>query len=193
MAPLSAPETLSSVLLVMPSLALSVSPTFSPLLLSTAKATASVLAAPGAVVIAKILFPQTEPIEQKLEVSMEQVGSNFLDAMSETRLQEDYNKAVRSCDIFLSLFKTKTGTFTEEEFNVAYQKFKTSGKPLIYTYFLQPVVIADESMRRALTSLWDFKAKLKNLGHYPTECTSLADLKLQFQTQLDLLINNDMI
>jgi CNT family concentrative nucleoside transporter len=44
--------------------------------------TASVMAAPGAVVVAKILFPQTEPIEQKLEVSMEQVGSNFLDAMS---------------------------------------------------------------------------------------------------------------
>ncbi|MBL7982967.1 MAG: Na+ dependent nucleoside transporter [Flavobacteriales bacterium] len=44
--------------------------------------TASVMAAPGAVVVAKILFPQTEPVEQKMEVSMEQVGSNFLDAMS---------------------------------------------------------------------------------------------------------------
>lgn len=44
--------------------------------------TASVMAAPGAVVVAKILFPQTETIEQKLEVSMDQVGSNFLDAMS---------------------------------------------------------------------------------------------------------------
>ncbi len=44
--------------------------------------TASVMAAPGAVVVAKILFPQTEPIEQKMEVSMEQVGSNFLNAMS---------------------------------------------------------------------------------------------------------------
>ncbi len=44
--------------------------------------TASVMAAPGAVVVAKILFPQTEPIEQKMEVSMERVGSNFLDAMS---------------------------------------------------------------------------------------------------------------
>ena len=88
----------------------------------------------------------------------------FLDAISETRLQDDYNTAVCSCDIFLSLFKTKTGTFTEEEFNVAYEKFKTSGRPLIYTYFIQPAVIADESMRRALTSLWDFKEKLKNLG-----------------------------
>jgi hypothetical protein len=43
-------------------------------------------------------------------------------------------------------------------------------------------------MSKALTSLWDFKAKLKNLGHYPTECTSIEDLKLQFRTQLDLLI-----
>jgi hypothetical protein len=113
---------------------------------------------------------------------------SFLDVMSESRLQDDYNTAVRNCDIFLSLFKTKTGTFTEEEFNVAYQKFKTSGKPSIYTYFLQPVVIADESMSKALTSLWDFKSKLKNLGHYPTECNSIEDLKLQFRTQLDLLI-----
>ncbi|MEZ4807179.1 MAG: nucleoside transporter C-terminal domain-containing protein [Flavobacteriales bacterium] len=44
--------------------------------------TASAMAAPGAVVVAKVLFPQTEPIEQKLEVSMDRVGSNFLDAMS---------------------------------------------------------------------------------------------------------------
>ena len=114
---------------------------------------------------------------------------NFLDAMSEDRLQEEYNKTVRSCDIFLSLFKTKTGTFTEEEFNVAYQKFKTSGRPLIYTYFLQPVVVADESMSKALNSLWDFKGKLKKLDHYPTECTNIEDLKLQFRSQLDLLIN----
>jgi CNT family concentrative nucleoside transporter len=44
--------------------------------------TASVMAAPGAVVVAKILFPQTEPIDQRMEVSDEVVGSNFLDAMA---------------------------------------------------------------------------------------------------------------
>ncbi len=43
---------------------------------------------------------------------------NFLDAMSETRLQDEYQE-VRECDIFVSLFMTKTGTFTEEEFDVA--------------------------------------------------------------------------
>lgn len=44
--------------------------------------TASVMAAPGAVVVAKILLPQTEPIDQRMEVSQEVVGSNFLDAMA---------------------------------------------------------------------------------------------------------------
>ncbi|MBK9177557.1 MAG: Na+ dependent nucleoside transporter [Flavobacteriales bacterium] len=44
--------------------------------------TASVMAAPGAVVVAKVLFPQTEPVDQRMEVSTDVVGSNFLDAMS---------------------------------------------------------------------------------------------------------------
>lgn len=44
--------------------------------------TASVMAAPGAVVVSKILFPQTEVINERMEVSMEKVGTNFLDAMA---------------------------------------------------------------------------------------------------------------
>ncbi len=43
---------------------------------------ASVMAAPGAVVVSKILCPQTEPVSKEVEVSKEKVGSNFLDAMS---------------------------------------------------------------------------------------------------------------
>lgn len=43
---------------------------------------ASIMAAPGAVVISKILIPQTENINEKVEVSNINVGSNFLDALS---------------------------------------------------------------------------------------------------------------
>ena len=60
---------------------------------------------------------------------------NFLDAMAETRKQDEYNEKVRACDIFVSLFMTKTGKFTKEEFDVAHQSFKDKGKPLIYTFF----------------------------------------------------------
>ena len=44
--------------------------------------TASVMAAPGAIVISKILYPQTENIKNDITVSQEKVGSNILDAIA---------------------------------------------------------------------------------------------------------------
>ena len=43
---------------------------------------ASVMAAPGAIVVSKILFPQTEPINTNVEVSKDKIGSNVLDAIA---------------------------------------------------------------------------------------------------------------
>ena len=43
---------------------------------------ASVMAAPGAIVISKILYPQTEAISTDVEVSSQQIGTNLLDAIS---------------------------------------------------------------------------------------------------------------
>jgi len=43
---------------------------------------ASVMAAPGAIVISKILYPQTEKIETAVEVSKDKIGSNILDAIA---------------------------------------------------------------------------------------------------------------
>jgi len=44
--------------------------------------TASVMAAPGAIVIAKILYPQTEEINTEVHVSQDKIGSNILDAIA---------------------------------------------------------------------------------------------------------------
>lgn len=43
---------------------------------------ASVMAAPGAIVISKMLYPQTEKINMDVEVSKEKIGSNILDAIA---------------------------------------------------------------------------------------------------------------
>lgn len=43
---------------------------------------ASVMAAPGAIVISKILYPQTEEINTDVKVSSEKIGSNVLDAIA---------------------------------------------------------------------------------------------------------------
>ena len=43
---------------------------------------ASVMAAPGAIVVAKMLFPQTASIDKDTKVSTQEVGSNMLDAIA---------------------------------------------------------------------------------------------------------------
>lgn len=43
---------------------------------------ASVMAAPGAIVVSKMLFPQTEKIDTEIKVSLDKIGSNVLDAIA---------------------------------------------------------------------------------------------------------------
>ncbi len=67
-----------------------------------------------------LYFRQQNDVFRKQGLYLEIVRwENFLDAMSETRLQDEYNQEVKACDIFVSLFFTKTGKFTEEEFDTA--------------------------------------------------------------------------
>jgi CNT family concentrative nucleoside transporter len=42
----------------------------------------SIMSAPAAIVVAKILFPQTQPVMTELRVPKEKIGDNFLDAIS---------------------------------------------------------------------------------------------------------------
>lgn len=44
--------------------------------------TASVMAAPGVIVISKILVPQTKEVNKKIEISQQDIGKNVLDAIS---------------------------------------------------------------------------------------------------------------
>jgi len=109
---------------------------------------------------------------------------DFLDSMSQTRLQDEYNKAAEGCDVFVSLFHTKAGKYTKEEFEIALKTFKDNGRPLIYTYFkdeaVKPSKIAPD-----FTSLLDFKKKLKDdLGHFPTDYADINDLKYKFGEQI---------
>jgi internalin A len=113
---------------------------------------------------------------------------DFLDAMSETRLQDEYNKAIRECDIFVGLFFTKTGKFTEEEFNVAHRQFKSSGRPLIYTFFRNADIKTGSARKEDLVSLWAFQEKLDKLGHFYTRYDNIEHLKLRFGDQLDKIL-----
>jgi CNT family concentrative nucleoside transporter len=43
---------------------------------------ASVMAAPGAVIVSKILYPQTEAIDSHIEITHDKIGTNMLDAIA---------------------------------------------------------------------------------------------------------------
>jgi len=111
----------------------------------------------------------------------------FLDAISDTRLQDEYNRALQTCDIVVSLFFTKAGKYTQEEFEAALQRFKATGKPQIYTYFKDgPVNMGD--IDDQVLSLLNFKKHLRDLGHFPTLYKNIEDLKYQFKLQLERLL-----
>ncbi len=115
------------------------------------------------------------------------VWEDFLDAMSPTRMQDEYNKAVACCDVFVSLFYTKVGPYTEEEFLTAWNTFKDKSRPLVYTYFKDAAIKMSDIIPEIQT-LFDFKQKLHDLGHYPTIYANIHDLQYKFSEQLIRLI-----
>jgi hypothetical protein len=117
-----------------------------------------------------------------------QIWEDFIDAMSQTRLQDEYNKAVANCDIFVSLFFTKVGKYTREEFETAFGQLKKTGKPKIYTYFKRATVDIEQLNQDDINSKFTFEDTLKKLGHFRTVYKSEGDLHLHFSQQLQKLL-----
>ena len=121
------------------------------------------------------------------------VCEDFLDAMSSTRLQGEYNAAAQGCDVFVMLFHTKVGRYTEEEFNTAFGQFQTTGKPFVYTYFKSAAVDPDTLDFADLASRNAFQARLKALGHFQTSYDNVDALQWRFWQQLDKLVVSGFI
>lgn len=117
---------------------------------------------------------------------------DFLDAISQTRLQDEYNKAIRDCDIFLMLFFTKVGKYTEEEFETAFKQFKSTNKPFIFTYFKE-AEISTANLNQDILSLIQFKDKLSKLGHFYATYKEVEELKHKFDWQLEKLVEASFI
>lgn len=114
----------------------------------------------------------------------------FLDQISQTRLQDEYNKALINCDIAVCLFFSKVGMFTENEFNTAYENFSANGSPRIWTYF-KNASMSSGSIDSSITTLLNFKERLKNLGHFATTFDSNSDLHLKFKRQIEHILDEE--
>ena len=89
-----------------------------------------------------------------------------------------------------TLFFTKTGKFTEEEFDTAHRQFKETRRPRIYTFF-KNANVPMSSITNEVVSLLNFKKKLSDLGNFYTSYDDIEHLKRQFRDQLDKLIAGD--
>lgn len=103
--------------------------------------------------------------------------NSISNSMAKTRLQDKYNETIPNCDMFVGLFFTLVGKYTEEEFDTAWDSFQKSDKPLIFTYFKQT-----EDKQDSLVNFWN---KLGGLGHFPTVYKNTEDLHLQFRDELE--------
>jgi hypothetical protein len=121
------------------------------------------------------------------------VWEDFLDAVSKTRLQDEYNEAIRECDLFVMLFFTKVGQYTEEEFETAFGQFQATSKPFIFTYFKDAEISIGSVNKKDLMSLLTFQEKLDALGHFYTRYKNSDELKLHFNRQLDKLVADEFI
>ncbi len=115
------------------------------------------------------------------------IWEDFLDAMSATRLQDEYNKAIANSDVFVSLFKTKVGQYTEEEFLKAFETFRLNQKLLIYTYFKDSQISLSQ-ITHEISSLLNFKKRLNELGHFYKSYKEIEQLKYLFDQQLNKFI-----
>jgi hypothetical protein len=121
------------------------------------------------------------------------IWDDFLDVVSHTRLQDEYNKTIRECDLFVMLFWTKVGQYTEEEFETAFGQFKEANRPFIFTYFKDAEISVASANKKDLMSLWAFQEKLGALGHFYTAYNNIDELKFKFNQQLDKLAANGFI
>ncbi len=134
----------------------------------------------------------------------------FLDAVSNSRLQDAYNAALKQCDICITLFHTRAGRYTVEEFDTALAQFQTTGKPLIYTYFKTGSGSSGDSDKlvgntspdlsggfipadEAAQHLQRLKQRLSDIGHFYTHFNNVEGLLLHFRQQLDLLEDKGLL
>lgn len=85
-------------------------------------------------------------------------------------------------DMCFFVFFTKAGEFTQQEFKVAFEKFKKDGKPKIYIYFknLKDSEKAEDSIR-------EFMDKIDNeLSHYHGTFDHIDTIKLRILLNLKL-------
>ena len=108
-------------------------------------------------------------------------------AYNNQRKQDEYNEAIRQCDVFIALFYKQAGKYTLEEFDVAKQENLKRKLPQVIIYCRDLLENDVES-----AALADFKQQLdKELGHFWGRYGTNDKLHLDFVLWLQRSTIND--
>jgi len=104
------------------------------------------------------------------------------------RYQDYLNEEMLKCNIVISMFFTKVGDFTKEEFDVAYKGFKEGRKPNhLYVYFKQGQVNIDD-IDVEILNIKKLKDKIKEAEQIFNSFDSTSNLILQLTRQFELIV-----
>ncbi|MCK5170895.1 MAG: Na+ dependent nucleoside transporter [Bacteroidales bacterium] len=166
---------------------------------------ASIMAAPGVVVISKILLPQTEKINSDVEISQEKIGKNVLDAISNGTTQ-GLKLAVNVASMllvfiaFIAMFNyifLKIGDWTslnEVIARVTDGQFNELSLQFILGYLFAPLMwligVASEDITLVGRMLGEKLIMTEFIGYL-----SLADLKAagEFASQKSIIMSTYML
>ncbi len=110
-------------------------------------------------------------------------------AVSPTRSQDEYNKLIDVCDIFVVLFWTKVGRYTREEFERAYGRFLDGSAPRIFTYQKEIPPVAWPSSTE-IQSREQFQQRLGEIQHFPARYERAEGLCHAFNQELDRFLSS---
>lgn len=120
------------------------------------------------------------------DIEIRPVKWEYLDAsMGIKHKQEEYNDALRKCDICIVLYWTKFGDYTETELNTAYQELCAGRNPKkLYVYFKDSDSISPQ--------LKEFKDSFTSrYGHFFCRFANSDTMNLNFVLQVESFINKE--
>lgn len=105
------------------------------------------------------------------------------------RIQEYFDEQISSCDVMIVLFSRTVGEFTEEEFNIALDRYRKGLKPnFMYVYFKDEAIPYSGIDQNDLMKVNAVKERIRNDEQIYTEFSTREILELSITKQLDLII-----
>lgn len=133
------------------------------------------------------LFNHLNNIFERRGIMLLPVKWEFLDAsMGEEHKQEEYNRAIRECDLCVVMFWQKFGTYTDTELRVADAEQRADRLPKkVYVFFKEPGDYTAE--------IETLKARFEEeYGHFYCKFNTSDQLQLDFTLQLERYLQSDL-